>query len=131
MGPNDRVQRIIRAVREHAATCEVNVPAIKLRWNCPVAEQAHAKNKRFLAHSFHAKNVICLMPAVARLPLHKLAGIIVHELGHILSGVRTDVAEPAADEWVRMNLHLLVLYDAKDTLEYLDDDSLLRLKLSR
>lgn len=131
MGPNDKVQRVIRAVREYAATCEVNVPAIKLCWNCPIAEKAHAENKRFLAHAFHAKNTICLMPAVARLPLHKLAGVVVHELGHILSGVREDgIAEPAADEWVREHLGLSILYDSKDTLEYLDDDSLLRLRLT-
>jgi len=129
MHVNDKVLRIIRAVRTYADTQGVSVPAIKLRWDCALARRTHAASKRFLAHTFHSKNTICLVPAVNKLPLPKLAGIIVHELGHILSGVQCHGAEPFADEWVRMNLDLNVLYDSKDTLEYLDADSLIRLGL--
>lgn len=130
MTPNAKVQRIISAVRQHAASCEVNVPRIRLCWNCAIAKRAHADSERFYAHTFHEKNTVCLVPETAKLPLHKLAGIIVHELGHILSGVQEGaVVETAADEWVRQHLGLNILYDRADSLEYLDDDSLLRLRL--
>ncbi len=129
MGSNDKVLRVIRAVRAYAATRGVTVPAVKLRWDCTLARKAHASSKRFLAHTFHAKNTICLVPAINKLPLPKLAGIVVHELGHILSGVHVHGAEPAADEWVREHLDLDILYDSKDSLEYLDDGTLRRLRL--
>jgi len=129
MASSDKVLRIIRAVRTYAATRAVKIPAIRLRWDCALARRAHADSKRFLAHTFHSVNTICLVPAINKLPLPKLAGIIVHELGHILSNVNVQGAEPVADEWVRERLGLDILYDSKDSLEYLDDDTLRRLRL--
>jgi hypothetical protein len=53
---------------------------------CPVADTEHLKSKRQYAHTYHHDNVICVANAFCGLPLENRAGIMLHEVGHLVAG---------------------------------------------
>jgi hypothetical protein len=126
-------ERWVKDIRAYASRRKVRVPAISVNWGCPVLDEHHQHTPRVMAHAFHVKNGICLHQEAATLPTAYLAGILVHEVGHIASGDREQLsAEPRADQWVRDHLGLEVCYDMKaGGLEYLTHSDLRRLRLRR
>lgn len=124
--------KILQALREHAAQLDVRIPDIKLRVGCPVVEQSHKESKRVVAHAFCRGNTVCIASGFRALTVNKMAGVLTHEVGHIMSNVREEgLAEPSADEWVRQNLGIEVLYDTADTVEFLNERTMLALGVSR
>lgn len=121
-------QKLISALRTHAAMLDVRIPDIHLKYDCPIAEESYMANQRFVAHAFHQGNTICLVArGIGVLTPHKVCGVIAHEVGHIMSNVRDDRAEGAADEWMRHNLGIEINYDPLDSLEFLDEKTLMSL----
>ena len=122
------VQKFLAALREHAALLDVRIPDIHLKFDCEIAEEAYLANQRFVAHAFHKGNTICIVArGLGLLTPHKILGVIAHEVGHIMSNVRDDGAEGAADQWMRENLGIEVYYDSTDSLEFLDEKTLMSL----
>lgn len=50
---------------------------------CALAKKEHESCSRCFAHVFHKKNTICVARSVFDLPTEYLAGILLHELGHL------------------------------------------------
>ena len=50
---------------------------------CPMAARHNAKAARQFAHVFHVKNSICIAPKMLDLPPEFIAGILLHEIGHL------------------------------------------------
>lgn len=122
------VQKFIAALRAHAAMLDVRIPDIRLKYNCEIAEESYLQNQRFVAHAFHHGNTICIVArGIGRLTPHKICGVIAHEVGHIMSDVKDDAAEGAADQWMRENLGIEIYYDSMDSLEFLDEKTLMSL----
>ena len=78
-------------------------PYVRLDRKCRVAELDHAQDGRVFAHVFHhAGLIICLCRAFDKLPLGHRIGILLHEIGHLMS----DGGEAEADLWVQDNLDI-------------------------
>lgn len=123
--------KILQALREHAAQLDVRIPDVKLRADCALVEAGYKREKRFVAHAFCRGNTVCIASGFKALTPNKMAGVLAHELGHIMSNVREDgLAEPSADEWIRQTLGIEVLYDTTDTVEFLNERTMLALGLS-
>jgi hypothetical protein len=75
-------------------------------------------------------NGVCVIPDIALLPPATAAGIILHEVGHVMSNDRSDSgAEPMADDWVRVKLGIDILYSPKAELQYLARPDMAKLGL--
>lgn len=108
----------------------ISPPCLEVTFNCDLLDKDHKRRKRIYAHAFHGgRNCICVHTDLAALRPEKIAGILVHEMGHVMSGVDGEFAEPTADEWIRRNLDIEIHYDLKDTLEYLEPKDMKKLKL--
>jgi hypothetical protein len=119
------VARVVRGIRRLAASRKVHIGALRFRYTCLLLNLDHKKAARFYAHTHEpdaaGANAVCVHPDAAWLSLPQLAGIVVHEIGHVMSGEwEEQSSEPRADDWVRQHLGLEVLYDSADSLEYLD-----------
>lgn len=61
---------------------------------CEEANADHKHCKRLYAHTFHnASNVICVCDAIVYLPDEHFAGILAHEIGHLIAGYDADEDE--------------------------------------
>ena len=77
-----------------------DLPAIYVTQSCPLIEKDHKESPRVHAHVFHKQNrTICLAKAFNRLPLGHKVGIMLHEIGHLM----TKGGEEEADLWVQDN----------------------------
>lgn len=65
---------------------------------CGLADQEHEKSRRQYAHTFHRPGVICIASEFLRLPEVNRLGILLHELGHLMSG--QSAPESAANKTV-------------------------------
>jgi hypothetical protein len=91
------------------------LPQMYVTQRCPVVEKDHKEDPRVYAHVFHKpKKTICLCRAYDRLPLGHKLGIMLHEIGHLLS----DGGEAEADLWVDDNLGVNIEF--KGTLQWVD-----------
>ncbi|MEM4360122.1 MAG: hypothetical protein QXT45_06300 [Candidatus Bilamarchaeaceae archaeon] len=55
--------------------------------HCSLADKDHKEYKRQYAHTHHkGPNVICVAKDFWGLPLNHFAGLLAHEMGHILMG---------------------------------------------
>lgn len=55
--------------------------------HCSDADKDHKKRKRQYAHTWHRDNkTICVAEAFFGLPIEHQAGLIAHEIGHLLMG---------------------------------------------
>lgn len=116
------------AIKKYADGLGVPIANAHIEGTCGEIRRAHKAKTRYYAHAFHLPNGICVHPAIEELPQAVVTGIIVHEVGHVVSGVCEDgSAEPSADQWVRDNLGLEVRYDPKSTLQFLDDADMQKL----
>ncbi len=52
---------------------------------CKQADYEHGLHKRQYAHVGHIKDIICVSKEFYRLPIQHSIGIIVHEVGHLLT----------------------------------------------
>jgi hypothetical protein len=78
---------------------------------CKHADADHAKKKRQYAHTFCAGNrsrVICVAGAFFDLPIGHQAGILAHEVGHILAGWNGGEAD--ADAHAEILLGVTITY---------------------
>lgn len=88
---------------------------IRLDRKCALVVKDHKEDKRVFAHVFHRRgNVICLSRAFDRLELPHKIGILIHEIGHLMSAG----GESEADLWAEENLDIDI--DFKDTLQWVD-----------
>jgi len=74
---------------------------------------------RYFAHTGHFGNTVCVSKDFSRLPVKNRIGILIHEIGHILSGV-TD--EPSADLYILDNFGIQIQYKGAKELQYIDVD---------
>jgi len=125
------VQKFLAALREHAALLGIRLPDIRLKFDCAIAEESYLGNQRFVAHAFHKGNTICIVArGMGVLTPHKICGVIAHEVGHIMSEVQDESAEGAADQWMRESLGIEIYYDSMDSLEFLDEKTLMSLGIA-
>lgn len=136
------VRTIYRAIVHHAFNRMVHLRVIRFNFACPKADDFRAASERFYAHSFHDEWAgaygICVHRDICLLPPAYAAGIVVHEVGHIMAQDRTaEGAEQAADQWVRDRLGIDILYaphrggqGLPATLEYLSRGDMRRLGLA-
>jgi hypothetical protein len=62
---------------------------------CEIAEQDHRKKMRWYSHTYCKPNTICVSSAFLNLPEAYQVGILVHEVGHLLT--EPDATEKEAD----------------------------------
>lgn len=69
---------------------------------CDLADEAHAAERRLYAHAFcecQPENTICWARASSKLKPNTMAGLCIHEFGHLIAGDKLNeaAAEKAAD----------------------------------
>lgn len=100
---------------EHILAWYDQLPDIKLDRKCKLVQKDHEEDKRVYAHVFHRRGrVICLCRAFDRLALPHKLGILLHEIGHLMS----NGGEAEADLWVNDNLDIDI--DFRNTLQWVD-----------
>ena len=129
---------VVNRVRARAADLGCDIPDTILNWDCKALEADHSKKTRNLAHVERQEGkkrvwIVCVHPALLCEPTAVVAGIITHELGHVMTGPDDGVAggEPQADDWVRDHLGLEIRYDITTTLEFLDKEDMKKLGLDK
>ena len=121
----------LHAIKKYADVRGVSLEGLFIAEACPWVMKAHEQKERYYAHAFHVPDGICLHPAIETLPSNVIAGIVLHEVGHVASGVREDgSAEPSADQWIRDNLGLEVRYSPVNTLQFLDEADMEKLGIT-
>ena len=127
-----KVYLALLAIKKYADGLGVPIANAHIEGTCGEIRESHMSKSRYYAHAFHEPyGGICVHPAIEELPQAVVTGIIVHEVGHVVSSVREDgSAEPSADQWVRDNLGLEVRYDPKNTLQFLDEEDMQKLGIS-
>lgn len=101
---------------------------------CEEADEAHEADRRLYAHAFHhgsKSDTICWARAMSKLMPNTVAGICLHEFGHILAGNCNDEAraEREADLAAQAVLdpyNLKLRYRGKTWLQWVDFGKLLR-----
>ncbi len=101
---------------------------------CPEAEEAHKADRRLYAHShddIFGPGAVCWSRAIMRLMPNTVAGICLHEFGHILAGnvANEAEAERAADlaiQGVLDKYGIQLRYRGKSLLQWVDFGKLLR-----
>lgn len=82
---------------------------------CKLAERDHAEDPRVFAHVFCRRaGTICLCKDFDLLPLGHQIGIIIHEIGHLMS----KGGEAEADLWVQDNLDVDIEF--KNLIQWVD-----------
>jgi len=74
---------------------------------------------RMYSHVGHKPDVICIAPDFSILPANCKLGILLHEVGHIATGLGN---EPEADLWVKDVLGITVNYYSDLELEYINNN---------
>jgi len=96
---------------------------------CPEVEKAHLKKKRVYAHTFHdGKNVCWCQDAMTDLNPNQLAGICLHEYGHLLAGNRKSgyEAEKAADLVLMERFGIEMSYRGKNLIQWVNFKKVMR-----
>jgi hypothetical protein len=128
------VAEIYRSITHYASNRMVHLRCIRFNFACPKAEDFRAASDRFYAHSFHDEWAgaygVCIHRDICLLRPTVAAGIVLHEVGHIMAQDRSaEGAEPTADQWVRDRLGIEILY-SPETLEYLSRGDMRKLGLA-
>ena len=91
--------------------------------HCEVADRDHVKRKRQYAHTWHIDDkTICVAKAFFSLPIEHKAGLIAHEIGHLLIGPE-EHEEYEADLAAMRKFGVVIRYKNSvygDFLQYLD-----------
>ena len=94
-----------------------DLPRMYVIQACRMAEKDHHDDLRVYAHVFHGPDMtICLCKAYSKLTLGHKIGIMVHEIGHLMS----DGGEAEADLWVHE--HLGINIDFKATVQWVEPE---------
>ena len=89
------------------------LPNVKVYRKCPLIEHDHANDPRVFAHVFHRRGkVICVCKDFDKLELGHKIGVLLHEIGHLMS----NGGEAEADLWVQDNLGIDI--DYKNTVQW-------------
>lgn len=98
--------------------------------HCRLADKDHARRKRQYAHTWHKDNkTICVAKVFWDLPLEHQAGLIAHEIGHLLMGPEHH-EEYEADLSAMERFGIVIRYKSSrygDFLQYLDKKDIKRL----
>lgn len=109
--------------RDHAVKMVPWLDRIRHRW-CGVCDQDHRHVHRHYAHHVCESNTICWAQAMRELPVEHVAGICLHEYGHVLAftdpGQSDFEAERAADKAVMEVLGVELEYRGKDELQWVN-----------
>lgn len=129
------IRPILNAIRRRAELRGVLLSPITLNFHCPMVAADHLRDPRFFAHAFHhdwaGPKGICMVPGIGLEPLATAAGILLHEVGHVMVDDHIEVsAEPAADQWVRERLGIEIHYSPRTTVQYLDRPAMRALGLA-
>lgn len=99
--------------------------SLKIRL-CKVAEKDHRHSGRQYAHVNHLPGAICVCRAIWGLPDSHLAGVLAHEIGHLLAD---NWSEEAADDAVNKAFGITIKYastDFGDNLQYLQKEDIIK-----
>jgi hypothetical protein len=124
--------RVIDSLTHLAAMHDILIPAVEVRWDCPQMLEDHTKDERCLGHHhFDRPDEICLHPDLLEYSPETVAGVVAHEIGHLMSkDDHDDSAEGSADEWMRQKLGIEIYYGTDSTLECLGERDMGRLGLT-
>ena len=89
-----------------------HLPKIRVTQACPLVERDHSADSRVYAHVFHREWVICFCKAYSELSLPHQVGVMLHEIGHVMS----NGGEAEADLWVDEQMGIDINF--KDTLQW-------------
>jgi hypothetical protein len=105
---------------------------------CPLCEMEHRLHKRQFAHTYcndpkltaeekelvKARRLVCWSRAMKSLPAHRVAGICLHELGHLIAGPMDNydrfAQEMGADVAVLTAFDVEIKYVGKDNNNAID-----------
>lgn len=126
-----RVDLAFRLIRAFVAKKWPAARFVRLQIECPeirAFRDAHPGpvGARSLMHVGHRQGTICALAICERLPEHFLAGLFLHEFGHLGSGG----GELEADRWVLDTFGIPIYYKTELDLECVDQFSLIRIAKS-
>jgi hypothetical protein len=91
------------------------LPQMHVTQRCADVEKDHKEDPRVYAHVFHKPNkTMCLSRAFDKLPLGHKLGVMLHEIGHLM----TNSGEAEADLWVDDTLNINIEF--KGTIQWVD-----------
>ena len=102
-----------RALLNHFAHL-YDLPQMYVTQRCTLVERDHKNDSRVYAHVFHKPDTICLCRAFDGLEGGHRVGIMLHEIGHLMS----DGGEAEADLWVQDKLDIDI--DFRNTLQWVN-----------
>lgn len=80
------LQRCFRRAKDIVAPVHPEIRDLKLWIGCPEVEAAHRRDFRSHMHVGHRDNHVCVARDAATLPPANLAGLFLHEIGHLIGG---------------------------------------------
>lgn len=90
-------------------TATYDLPRMHVTQACRMVEKDHRDDPRVYAHVFHRPDMtICLCKAYSKLMMGHKIGLLVHEIGHLMS----DGGEAEADLWAHENLGINIGFKA-------------------
>jgi len=129
--------RVIKRVMAFAARKVSKLKRVKHRF-CPLADMEHNLHRRQYAHTYcndpkltpeekelvKRRQLVCWAHAMKSLPAHRVAGICLHEIGHLLAGPHDQdsrfTQEMAADVAVLGALGVEIKYIGKNNDNAID-----------
>ena len=126
-----RLQLAFRVIRAFVARAWLPARFVRLQVGCPEIEAFRASHPgpvgaRSLMHMGHKQGTICALATCERLPEGFLAGLFLHEFGHLGSGG----GELEADRWVLDTFGIRIYYKTELDLECIDQFSMIRIARS-
>ncbi len=123
-----RLDITFRGIRSFVSTGWPGAKFARLVIGCPEIERFQAAHpgkvgERSLMHVGHRQGVVCAMPICGRLPGNFIAGLFLHEFGHLATGG----GEREADRWVFDTFGIRILYETDLDLECVDDFAMARI----
>ena len=106
-------------IRHFASRKHPRLGRVKLLVGCKVIKayrrryRTEMKGKRAYAHTAHRRGCICTVEEMGDLAKSTIAGVILHEFGHVMAGAN----EEKADLWVEKNLDIRIWYSPRLLLE--------------
>jgi len=105
------LREIYRRTLRWARGRSKRVPLLGLQVGCPQIAARRRRDKRAFAHVGHIPGKICIHPAAAKLGVHQVVALFLHELGHPMAWRawrRTEQED--ADKAVREFLGIRIYY---------------------
>jgi hypothetical protein len=120
-----------RLVRAFVARAWSPARFVRLAVGCQAIEDFRASHpgkvgQRSVMHVGHKQGTVCALAFCDRLPPGHLAGLFLHEFGHLGSGG----GELEADQWVRETFGISIRYESELDLEWVDPFAVRRILAS-